>query len=149
MQTVTLKPISLDNDSRSVNSASFHTMSYMPDTLHKDSGTATLLEHIVYTEQLGNTCGTYKRPVPHEAQSKTVVSCCSAQHSCLYSILLNTLVHMYLDTIRDRLGEEGVLEVAWGNTLELGEVVGVDCSRLENMLGSIVLGMLQDMLVGG
>ena len=79
----------------------------------------------------------------------TVVSCCSAQHSCLYSILLNTLVHMYLDTSRDRLREEGVLEVEWSNTLARGEVVVVDCSRFESMLGNIVLGMLQDMLVGG
>lgn len=55
---------------------------------------------------------------------------------------------MYLDTNRDRLGEERVLEVAWGNTLALGEVVVVDCSMLENMLESIVLGILQDMLVG-
>lgn len=55
---------------------------------------------------------------------------------------------MYLDTIRDRLGEERVLDVAWGNTLALGEVVVVDCSMLENMLESIVLGILQDMRVG-
>jgi len=55
---------------------------------------------------------------------------------------------MYLDTIRDRLGEGRVLDVAWGNTLALGEVVVVDCSMLENMLESIVLGILQDMRVG-
>lgn len=55
---------------------------------------------------------------------------------------------MYLDTIRDRLGEKRVLEVAWGNTLALGEVVVVDCSMLENMLESIVLGIVQDMWVG-
>ena len=130
-------------------------MSYTPDTLYKDSGTATLLERIActdcsyWTEQLGNNCHIYKRPVPHEALSKTVVSCCSVQHSGLYSISLSTQVHMYLDTILDRLEEEGVLEVAWGSTLALGEVVVVDCSMLENKLESIALGMLQDMLVGG
>ena len=130
-------------------------MSYTPDTLHKDSGTATLPERIActdcsyWTEQLGNNCGIYKRPVPHEALSKTVVSCCFVQHSGLYSILLNTLVHMYLDMILDRLEEEGELEVAWGSTLALGEVVVVDCSMLENKLESIALGMLQGMLVAG
>lgn len=130
-------------------------MSYTPDTLHKDSGTATLLERIActdcsyWTEQLGNNCRIYKRPVPHEALSKTVDSCCSVQHSGLYSILLNTLVHMCLDKILGRLEEEGVLEVAWGSTLVLGEVVAVDCSTLENKLESIALGMLQDMLVAG
>lgn len=149
------KTISLDNDLRSVNFAGLHTMSYTPDTLHRDSHKATLLERIActdctyWTEQLGNNCRIYKRPVPHEALSKTVVSCCSAQHSGLYSTLLNTLVHMYLDTILDRLEEEGVLEVAWGSTLALGEVVGTDCSMLENKLESIALGMLQDMLVAG
>lgn len=156
MQTVTPKTISLDNDSRSVNSAGLHTMSYTFDTLHKDSGTATLLERIActdcssyWTEQLGNNCGIYKRPVPHEAPSKKVVSCCSVQHSGLYSILRNTLVHMCLDTILDRLEEEGVLEVAWGSTLARGEVVVADCSMIENKLESIALDMLQDMLVGG
>jgi len=56
---------------------------------------------------------------------------------------------MYLDTIPDRLGEEGLLEVAWGSTLAREEVVVVDCSMIENRLGSIALGMLRDMLVGG
>jgi len=56
---------------------------------------------------------------------------------------------MYLDTILDRLEEEGVLEVAWGSTLARGEVVVVDCSMIENKLESIALDMLQDMLVGG
>ena len=125
--------------------------------MYKDSGTAPSLDRTActdcssyWTEQLGNNFGIYKRPVPHEATSKPVVSCCSAQHSCLYSILRNTLEHMYLDKIQDRLGEERVLEVTWGNTLAQGEVVVVvmDCSTLENMLESIVLGMLQDMLVG-
>lgn len=130
-------------------------MSCTPDTLHKDSGTATLLERIActdcsyWTEQLGNNCCIYKRPVPHEALSKTVVSCCSVQHSGLYSILLSTLVHMYLDKILDRLKEEGVLEVVWGSTLARGEGAVVDCSTLENKLESIALGMLQDMLVVG
>ena len=130
-------------------------MSYMPDT-HKDSGTATSLQRTAcidwssyWTGQLGSNFGIHcKRLVPHEAPSKTGASCRSAQHFGLYSILLNTPVHMYLDTNRDRLGEERVLEVAWGNTLALGEVVVVDCSMLENMLESIVLGILQDMLVG-
>ena len=157
MQTVTPELINLDNESRLVNSAGLHTMSYMPDTLHKDSGTATLLERLACTdcssywaEQLGNNCGIYKLPVPHEAPSRTVVSCCSVQHSGQYSILLNTLVHMYLDTILDRLGEEGLLEVAWGSTLAREEVVEVvDCSKIENKLESIALGMLQGMLVGG
>ena len=148
--------IILDNDSRSVNSAGLHTLSYTPDTLHKDSGTATLLVRIActdcssyWTEQLGNNCGIYKRPVLHEVPSKTVVSCYSVQHSGLYSILLNTLVHMYLDTTLDRLEEKGVLELAWGSTLAQGEEGVVDYSRLENMLESIALGMLQDILVGG
>ena len=88
-------------------------MSYTPDTLHKDSGTATLLERIActdcscWTEQLGNNCHIYKRPVPQEALSKTVVSCCSVQHSGLNSISLSTLVHMYLGHDPGQVGGGG------------------------------------------
>lgn len=155
MHIVKFKPISLDSDSRSDSSASFHTVSCMPDILHKDWGIATLLERIACTacnsywaEQLGNNCCICKPQVPHEVLSKTVVSYCSARHSCRYSISLNTLVHMCSGMIRDRSGEQGVLEVAWGNTLAQEEGVGVDCSRFVSMLGSIWLGMLRDMLVG-
>ena len=84
----------------------------------------------------------------HEALSKSVAACCSAQHSCLYSILLNTPVRMYSDTILDRLGERAVQGVAWGNTLVREEGVGVGCNRSESMLGSIWLGMPRDMSVG-
>ena len=156
MQTVTSKPITLvDSDSRSESSASFHTMFYMADILHKDLGIATLLERIActacnsyWTEQLGSNCGIYTPPVPHEAQSRTAASCCSAQHFSLYSILLNTLARTYSGMIQDRSGERGVLEVAWGNKLVRKEEVGVDYSRLVSILGSIWLGMLRDMLVG-
>lgn len=50
--------------------------------------------------------------------------------------------------IQDRSGEGGALEVAWGNRLVREEGVGVECNRFESMLGSILLGMLRDMLVG-
>lgn len=77
-----------------------------------------------------------------------MAACCSAQHSCLYNILLNTLVRMYSGTILDRLGEGAVQGVAWGNTLVPEEGVEVDCNRFESMLGSIWLGMLRNMSVG-
>lgn len=88
-----IKPVSLDSDSRSVNSASFHTVSYMPEISHKDSDTAALLERIActacssyWTEQLGNNCGIYRSPVLHEAPSKSVVSQrYSSQHFGLYN----------------------------------------------------------------
>lgn len=94
LHTITIiKPVSLDSDSRSVNSASFHTVSYMPEISHKDSDTAALLERIActacssyWTEQLGNNCGIYRSPVLHEAPSKSVVSQrYSSQHFDLYN----------------------------------------------------------------
>lgn len=48
--------------------------------------------------------------------------------------------------IQDMWGE-GV-ELASGNRLAMGEGQEEDCNKLENMLGSTLLGRLRDMLVG-
>lgn len=56
MRTATFKSISLDSDSCSVSSASFHMTSYTPDILHKDLGTATWLERfgtVAWLERFG------------------------------------------------------------------------------------------------